>query len=559
MKTLLCAAALLLVSTIALAQSPNSRLFWIRITDSAGGGDSVLYGFDPSATLGYDALLGEMMAGPDPEGFYAKWTSTPGRPNYIGSGLVKLDLHPYPTYGNDTFSLVFKNDDSLAKHAGVVLKWVCATYIANNVDSMLLIDPSHTFLPQPLNMASVDSVVLPDVYDSGGVNPQAPHVQLLICLYQYNATPCTEQDFAFTDSAVAVEPLRARFVGEGATNCSTLDSMHFQYGTTVQYGKEAAGTLNTDGSYGAWVGNLLPNTTYHMRAVGYFTGPICNSPPVYGDDMSFTTGAPPASVFWINIADGDNASDSLIFGNHTGATWGVDSLLGEMYDPAVPAGFDARWTSIAGRPNTWGVGLAPKDLRGITGPAQKDTFSLWFTNPDSLAKTVSAVLRWPASDYLAARTDSMILVDPTGTLIPSPVSMFTADSIVLAQPYNPSGPNPNAPTVKLLIYKYGIHQPLVDAVRKGGAAVPASFRLGQNYPNPFNPTTTIHFEIPKESPVRLSIFDILGREVAQLVDGRKAAGSYDLPFDASKLASGIYFYRLSAGDFTDTKKMLLLK
>ena len=88
---------------------------------------------------------------------------------------------------------------------------------------------------------------------------------------------------------------------------------------------------------------------------------------------------------------------------------------------------------------------------------------------------------------------------------------------------------------------------------------PLSFKLNQNYPNPFNPTTTISYSIPRSSFVTLKVYDILGNEVAALVNGDKAAGNYRIEFNGSKLASGVYFYRLTAGNKTDVKKLLLTK
>ncbi|MFQ3598401.1 MAG: T9SS type A sorting domain-containing protein [Chloroherpetonaceae bacterium] len=86
-----------------------------------------------------------------------------------------------------------------------------------------------------------------------------------------------------------------------------------------------------------------------------------------------------------------------------------------------------------------------------------------------------------------------------------------------------------------------------------------SYTLAQNYPNPFNPTTTIQYALPNAGNVSLKIYDVLGREVANLVNGRQAAGEYTVQFNAANLASGIYFYRLQAGDFVQTKKMMLVK
>ncbi len=91
------------------------------------------------------------------------------------------------------------------------------------------------------------------------------------------------------------------------------------------------------------------------------------------------------------------------------------------------------------------------------------------------------------------------------------------------------------------------------------AGLPKQFALAQNYPNPFNPTTLITYQLPVASEVSLKIYDALGREVATLVNGRQEAGLYTQPFNAANLSSGIYFYRLQAGNFVATKKMMLVK
>ena len=89
--------------------------------------------------------------------------------------------------------------------------------------------------------------------------------------------------------------------------------------------------------------------------------------------------------------------------------------------------------------------------------------------------------------------------------------------------------------------------------------IPSEYDLYQNYPNPFNPSTKIKYDVPVQGSVKLTVFDQLGREVAQLVNSTKSAGSYLVEFDGSNLASGIYLYKLETRDNTITKKMTLIK
>lgn len=91
------------------------------------------------------------------------------------------------------------------------------------------------------------------------------------------------------------------------------------------------------------------------------------------------------------------------------------------------------------------------------------------------------------------------------------------------------------------------------------ATIPTGFKLEQNYPNPFNPTTTISYQLPDAGFVTLKVYDILGKEVATLISEEKSAGSYSINFDASKLSSGMYLYKISSGNFSQMKKMILMK
>src|SRR6056297_208380 len=85
------------------------------------------------------------------------------------------------------------------------------------------------------------------------------------------------------------------------------------------------------------------------------------------------------------------------------------------------------------------------------------------------------------------------------------------------------------------------------------------FELKQNYPNPFNPSTNITYSLPQQSDVQLRVYDMVGREVATLINREQAAGAYTITFDASELSSGMYLYRLDTGSTTITRKMMLIK
>ncbi|NWG28991.1 MAG: T9SS type A sorting domain-containing protein, partial [Ignavibacteriaceae bacterium] len=107
------------------------------------------------------------------------------------------------------------------------------------------------------------------------------------------------------------------------------------------------------------------------------------------------------------------------------------------------------------------------------------------------------------------------------------------------------------------VYRYDKNN--ITSVENTSTETPTSFSLEQNYPNPFNPSTKISWQSPVGSHQTLKIYDVLGNEVATLVDEFRVAGRYEINFDATGLASGIYLYRIQAGSFVETKKMILLK
>jgi hypothetical protein len=115
-------------------------------------------------------------------------------------------------------------------------------------------------------------------------------------------------------------------------------------------------------------------------------------------------------------------------------------------------------------------------------------------------------------------------------------------------------------------YDYGFSRLIIYKIKNKATSVgpknkeiPSTFKLYQNYPNPFNPSTTISYDLPVRSRVKLSIYNILGQEVATLVNAEQEPGRYSVKFDASGLPSGVYFYTLQTPYFTKTNKMVLVK
>jgi hypothetical protein len=100
---------------------------------------------------------------------------------------------------------------------------------------------------------------------------------------------------------------------------------------------------------------------------------------------------------------------------------------------------------------------------------------------------------------------------------------------------------------------------ITTSLQMSSNQVPHALNLSQNYPNPFNPSTTIRYGLPNRSYVTLTVFNTLGQSVSTLVNGEQDAGYHEVQFDGKDLSSGIYFYRLQAGEFVSTKRMLIMK
>jgi len=135
------------------------------------------------------------------------------------------------------------------------------------------------------------------------------------------------------------------------------------------------------------------------------------------------------------------------------------------------------------------------------------------------------------------------------------VSDLTDTIRVIGQELEVSGSG----SYSLRLVEFGWANPVTSIEDNPAVNLPEQFSLSQNFPNPFNPVTVISYSLPSAADVRLDIYNVVGQKVASPASGRKKAGTYSVTWDATEFASGVYFYRLTAGDYTETKRMLLLK
>ena len=267
---------------------------------------------------------------------------------------------------------------------------------------------------------------------------------------------------------------------------------------------------------------------------------------------------------------------------------------GHEFDAAIPASLPSGFIDVAARAedargNTCDITASPAFYFGTstdtrTPDARLRLSSYALTNVDSICLASGDTLRYTLS-YVNFGSDTARNVAvtfpttpyfrPTGPLTWTTASVGMNDTILVPvsllflgkqeatdnqRHYSPSiawtsGGTPYRRTHNVLV---DLRTP-VTGVSQIKGMIPSSFAVYQNYPNPFNPSTTIRYDVPKTSPVKLVVYDVLGREVATLVDEVKKAGRYQTIWNANRFASGVYFCRLQAGDFVHTMKLAFIK
>jgi hypothetical protein len=209
--------------------------------------------------------------------------------------------------------------------------------------------------------------------------------------------------------------------------------------------------------------------------------------------------------------------------NRSTLTWGLPTVVDAIVDPYKPG-----YVAVTG------VTLSPTRDTVAIGDTSQLTATV--APSDANAKTVT----WTSSKTAVATVSSTGLV--TGIAAGSATITVTTQNI-------------GKTATCVIIVPKTTNVELPSDIRK----LPNRFMLQQNYPNPFNPSTAISFDLPKKSFVSLKVFDALGRETASILSEEISAGSYTQQWNANGLPSGVYFYRLKAGAFTQTRKLVLLR
>jgi spore coat protein A len=254
----------------------------------------------------------------------------------------------------------------------------------------------------------------------------------------------------------------------------------------------------------------------------------------------------------------------------------------KLYNSAfVAAGFPGGFEGAWGPPLDYNTGTDPSGkqwttyfggnpdvtpyLQGMPNPAKpnergwKDTFIM---NP---GEVTTVIARWAPTDATATGQNYFDFDPSTATGYVWHCHIIDHEDNEMMRPYSVLANGPGGRLAGPAYPGYQMFHPdALPFAAKGngensGASLPKNFELSQNYPNPFNPSTEIDFSIPENSHVRLTLYNLLGQEVSTLIDGEIPAGLHKVKLDASEMASGVYFYKLTTKGFTQSRKMVLMK
>ena len=302
----------------------------------------------------------------------------------------------------------------------------------------------------------------------------------------------------------------------------------------------AASVISFNGSYNTEATNNITVTNFTMSVADTFTlaahpGPANNGgSPGWAMFLDLIAGTRDITV--LKMSTSSNAAANVSYSVEVLTRIGT-ALGGPV--GSGPGSSMTGWTSLDTVPV----------MQGTTGSG----ISLIFEIPPILVgagDTVGVALRFFSAGprYFGTGSGAPIVYSDTN------LKLVTGD--VRSAPFTPTG-SYFSPRQLTGVVKYLVST--TTGIINTGNGIPYNYSLSQNYPNPFNPQTKIKFQIPNAGFVKIAVYDILGKEVAVPLSGQLNAGTYELSFDADALPSGTYFYRISSGSYTETKKMVFLK
>ena len=343
---------------------------------------------------------------------------------------------------------------------------------------------------------------------------------------------------------------------------STLESGH-AYGLdsslagsgTMKLSKAANYTFN--GLSAQKTGAHLPDTVNNLM-ISDTLGVRLSSKTTVNGTLTLAAGKFSIGSKNLGVAAISGVSSSRYIATDSGGTvtrYGIGAAQ-TLFPVGTAAAYSPLWITNSGTVDTFAVAVAPDSVGGtrISNGRVKVKWSITEKTPGGS----NAILQfgWMASqedaNFAASRTTNDLIVHLPDT-VEAGTGIYTTQ--FTTQPYTLSRGGITS-FGDFTVGKLGA----LTSVGDGLSDIPKEYSLAQNYPNPFNPSTKIFYELPKASRVSLVVYDVLGREVATLVDKMQQPGSYTVTFSTQDgRASGVYFYRIHAGDFVSVKKMMLLK
>ena len=256
----------------------------------------------------------------------------------------------------------------------------------------------------------------------------------------------------------------------------------------------------------------------------------------------------PDSAHWYTPRHGRWVATNLLDVLGVDAGWAIMSPLTGVQPDTVISGstFDITPFKEAGLAFRYAC-----SVENITAHVEAASNDIQGTSYDILDSSILHGLDWILVDSLVSVGGPGV----SGDFVEQEVSLFGFDTPVFIR-ISAEAPAATTPFIIDDIYLKVVHS---LGTADDPKLIPHSFTLHQNYPNPFNPTTAIRYELPTQSDVRLTIYNIMGQEVSELVRGKQAAGEHEVIWNAGYLSSGVYFVQLVSGDFSQTQKVILMK